>query len=870
MKFLPIDRMWERSEIARQDSDALLFLSLLYTGEALTKMIVAGLVAAIKDDKERHRYRLVHKLVRANSLGEWSHALNELLTGPSAQYLQQTVRDEQQELTKKCGDGTWQYEANKALLECMAIVSGDCGAMPKKTDCRGWFSQFVALRNRTRGHGAVKGADCSRMCVGLEKSIRLIAENHVLFRRPWVYLHRNLSGKYRVTQFSDTFSPFEYLKSSTDGKFENGVYVHFDQPCFVDLMRSDADASDFFFPNGNFGKREFELISYVTNDISHGDTAPYLDVPTELPQSETQGIASLDLRGRAFTNLPRIPGGYVSRRTLERELEEILLLSYRYPVVTLVGRGGIGKTWLSLHVLDQIANSGTFDCIFWFSARDIDLLPHGAKLVKPHVLTPREIACEFVNLIQPNGADSKSFDAVKFFQEYLTKSKIGPILFVFDNFETVQSPGDLYAWLNTYIRLPNKILITTRVRESKGDYDLEVGGMTDAEFGELVRSTAREFGVEGLLTPAYQKQLYQESAGHPYVVKILVGELAKNPKSKSVRRIVARRNDILDALFERTYSVLSPVAKRLFLTLCNWRSAVTDLELEAVLLRPENKDRLDIESAIDELRQSSFIEISIEDKVRFISVPLVAFQFGKGKLEVSHLRTSIKADTELLQLFGASQPCDIKHGIEPRIKRLFDHVARKAARNRDELGNYVPVLEFIARNHPRAWLSLASLHEELDDLDRSKQDIRRFLETCPEDAEAKPAWEKLASLCQKTRDWSGEIHARIEMSKLPTVPFYVISNTANRLNELFREKRQLFETQEKRIVVEALVNTMEKRIKKADANDFSRLAWLCLHLRDEEKAKGFTNMGLKLDPDNVYCQRLLAGLEKSYCAAYNR
>ena len=180
------------------------------------------------------------------------------------------------------------------------------------------------------------------------------------------------------------------------------------------------------------------------------------------------------------------------------------------------------------------------------------------------------------------------------------------------------------------------------------------------------------------------------------------------------------------------------------------------------------------------------------------------------------------------------------------------------------------MLEFIARNHPRAWLSLASLHEELDDLDRSKQDIRRFLETCPEDAEAKPAWEKLASLCQKTRDWSGEIHARIEMSKLPTVPFYVISNTANRLNELFREKRQLFETQEKRIVVEALVNTMEKRIKKADANDFSRLAWLCLHLRDEEKAKGFTNMGLKLDPDNVYCQRLLAGLEKSYCAAYNR
>ena len=864
MRFLPIDRMWERVEIARQDSDVLLFLSLLYAGELLTKTIVAGLVAAIKDDKERHRYRLLHKLVRADSLGEWSHALNEVLTGPSSQHLHHIAREEQQELTKKCGDGSWPYEANQTLVECMKTVSNDCEAVPRKADCRMWFSQFVALRNRTRGHGAPSGATCSRMCVGLEKSIRLIAENHVMLKRPWVYLHRNLSGKYRVTRLSDDSGPFDYLKSSTEGQMKNGVYVHLGEPCLVDLMRSDPDASDFFFPNGKFARKAFELISYITDDITDGDTAPYLQVPTDLPQSETQGIGNLDLRGKAFTNLPHTPGGYVSRPELERELEDVLLMLDRHPVVTLVGRGGIGKTWLSLHVLDRIANAGSFDCISWFSARDIDLLPEGAKLVRPHVLTPQDIASEFVNLVQPNEAGGKSFDEVKFFQQYLTKSEIGPILFVFDNFETVQSPGDLYTWLNTYIRHPNKILITTRVRDSKGDYDVKVTGMTDAEFAELVTSTAKEFGVEALVTGDYQKRLYEESAGHPYVVKILLGELAKDPNSKNVKRIIARRSDILDVLFERTYSALSPVAKRVFLTLCNWRSAIPELGLEAALLRPENEDRLDVEGAIDELKQSSFIEISTEDKVRFISVPLVAFQFGKGKLKVSQLRTSIEADTEVLQLFGASQPCDIKHGIEPRIKKLFNHVAKKAARTRDELRNYLPVLEFIARNHPPAWLSLASLHEELNEPDRAKQDIGRFLETWPDDARGKPAWDKLASLCQKTQDWSGEVHARIEMSKLPSTSFYVISNTANRLNELFREEHQLFETQEKRIVVEALVNTMEERIKEANANDFSRLAWLCLHLRDEEKAMSFTNMGLKLDPDNIYCQSLLAKLEKSY------
>jgi hypothetical protein len=861
VRFLPIDRMWERTEIARQDSDALMFLSLMCTGEAITKTIVAGLVAAIKDDKERHRYRLLHKLVRASSLGEWSHALNETLTGTSSQHLYSVARQEQQELTRKCGDGSWQYEANRLLLECVSTLDKDCEALPRKTDCRNWFSLFVALRNRTRGHGAIRGGDCSSMCPRLEKSIRLIAENHVLFKRPWIYLHRNLSGKYRVTRLSHDSGPFDYLKSSTEGKFRDGVYVHFDQPCLVDLISSDPDAGDFFFPNGNFSKKKFELISYITDDISGGDPTPYLQPPTELPESETQGFQRLDLKGKAFTNLPPIPSGYVRRPSLEKELEEVLL-DDRRPVVTLVGRGGIGKTWLSLQVLDGIANAGKFDCILWFSARDMDLLPEGPKLVKPHVLTPRDIASEFVNLVEPKAADSDSFEEVTFFQRYLAKSEIGPILFVFDNFETVQNPRDLYTWLDTYIRLPNKILITTRVRDSKGDYPVEVGGMTDREFDELVASTAREFGIESSITCEYRKQLYEESAGHPYVVKILLGELAKSPKSKNVRRIVARRSDILDALFERTYSALSPVAKRVFLTLCNWRSTVPQLALEAVLLRPEHEERMDVEGAIDELRHSSFIEISTEKGAPFVSVPLVAFQFGKGKLEASHLRTSIEADTELLQLFGAS--ADIKHGIEPRIQRLFDQVARKVSKNHEELKNYLQVLEFIARGHPPAWLSLASLHEELNDLGKAKQAIRSFLETSPGEMERKCAWERLANLCQKAQDWSGEVHARIEMSKLPSTPFYVVSNTANRVNELFKQEYQLFETEEKRIIVQALIDTMEGRIKDADANDFSRLAWLCLHLKDEEKASYFTHRGLEAEPDNIYCQRLLTKLRKSY------
>ena len=186
-------------------------------------------------------------------------------------------------------------------------------------------------------------------------------------------------------------------------------------------------------------------------------------------------------------------------------------------------------------------------------------------------------------------------------EENLAESPIGPILFVFDNFETVSRPLDVFSWLDTFIRLPNKILITTRHREFKGDYFVEVAGMTEEECQSLIDETGREFRVTELLTESYRQDLINESGGHPYVIKILLGELSKSRKLQRVERIVASHDEILDALFERTYEMLTPAAKRVFLTLSNWRSVVPELSLQAVLLRPQN-ELIDVDDAVEELQ----------------------------------------------------------------------------------------------------------------------------------------------------------------------------------------------------------------------------------------------------------------------------
>src|SRR5262249_36543795 len=125
---------------------------------------------------------------------------------------------------------------------------------------------------------------------------------------------------------------------------------------------------------------------------------PFLTTVSEFQTaSETQGAGALEALGNVFTNLPALPNDYVRRPRLEPEIVNAIT-NDRYPIVTLVGRGGIGKTSLALTVLYEVAATQRFDAILWFSARDIDLSLTGPKVVQPQILTEKEIADEFVSL----------------------------------------------------------------------------------------------------------------------------------------------------------------------------------------------------------------------------------------------------------------------------------------------------------------------------------------------------------------------------------------------------------------------------------------------------------------------------------------
>ena len=670
---------------------------------------------------------------------------------------------------------------------------------------------------------------------------------------------------------------FDYLKTTTTVHLPNGVYIFVYGPVHIPLIYSDPSISDIFVPNGAHRHATFETLSYITNETIRQKASTWRHPPGRLPASETEGRQSLDVVGNTFSNVPHMPPGYIPRPGLQSQVTNELQTRDRHRIVSLTGPGGIGKTTISIASTTELAtqNEPPYGAILWISARDVDLLDSGPKRVSARAVTQRDIARAAVNLLEPSEAKQRGFDPIAYFQTCLgDATDDDPTLFVFDNFETVENPSDVYNWLETHIRLPNKILITTRVRSFRGDYHINIGGMTDDEANELIERHAARLGVGSLVTRKYRRDLIEESGGHPYVIKILLGDVAREGKRVKPKRVMASSGELLRALFERTYIALSPGAQRVFLLLCSWRVSVPEIGVEAVVLRPDS-ERFEVAGAFEELRRYSLIErVSGDDEEAFVTVSLSAGEFGKRKLGVSPWRRAVEKDLQLLREFGVGRKRggdDAAYGVYPRIDNLVKSVAREASEDVDALEKTMPILEYLAARVPRAYTRLAELVMEVDGsvgaAKQAKGYLERFVEYCGGE-ERYGGWLRLGRLCEDTGDVHGEIRALCEagiaIGHDQKELKYVVGRVNRRLWEMKRsgveEVRSLRVTE----VVEMLAEDMERRRNGLTSVNCSGLAWLHLNIGGQQSirmARSIANLGLLKEPGNEHCLRILDRLQ---------
>ena len=336
----------------------------------------------------------------------------------------------------------------------------------------------------------------------------------------------------------------------------------------------------------------------------------------------------------------------------------------------------------------------------------------------------------------------------------------------------------------------------------------------------------------------------------------MLGEVAKLKRKADIPRLVAGTEDILIALFERTYAALSPCAQRAFLTLSGWASPVPKLALEAVLFR-STEERSEVENGIESLLQYSMAEIhTTSDEQEFLSLPLVTSSFGKRKLNIHPAKPSIQADVEILQMLGPSRKEDKKLGLNPKIERFMSSIARRIE-DGDSYEEFAPIIEAICLSYNPGWYLLGRWHVEQRTEEGYRlacDEIRRFLENAPDSNQAADAWRLLAIACFKIGDHLGEVHSFVERAHNLEIPFNELSSTANKINGLIVTSE--IDKEHKRDLSRRVLKLMEEREAEAEADDFARMAWLALSLGDDSRARTFVSKGSILDKSNYHIGNL--------------
>lgn len=608
----PVANTANRVNVLGINGSADTFLATSYVFEAFLKTVVLALRAGLDTRHREHAYKIGHALVRADGLGVWHESLQQMTKPPVSGFIPTEMVSLLQWATAKQNKSkaTWAHESFEAASRILDSLGTEFET-PSKLNVGHVLSACVQIRNKTKAHGAV-GEDFYSTCNhDYVSAVRSLVSNCPAMTWTWVRVYRTPANELRVVHLNAT-SPTR-LQDEGSRLFHSvepeGIYLipENSSTAFAcgALFRCDRQCRSFYWPNGGFSTTtsKAEFLDYATGVVKTCEANDFISPPAPLPESETHASFSFDLQSNVFGNLPPQPEKYVQRPKLQEELLS-RLNDRNHPIITLHGRGGVGKTYLALYAAHSLSNASPalFECIVWLSARDIDLRAGGPASVRQDVVKLDEI-CKAVGELFGIKGDADSFASLLQNPKDCVSSGKG-VLFILDNFETLTEVRTIHEFLDLHTHLPNKVLITSRERAFKADFPIEVRGMERSEAVALLRATAIELEIADLMDETRMEELFEYTEGHAFVMRVLAGEMAKEKRNIPLKTVLPKRIDIVQAVFERSFNKLSDAGRRVFLVVSGFRSVITELSLIVVLgLRGA-----DVEEGIDECVRLSLVE----------------------------------------------------------------------------------------------------------------------------------------------------------------------------------------------------------------------------------------------------------------------
>lgn len=302
-----------------------------------------------------------------------------------------------------------------------------------------------------------------------------------------------------------------------------------------------------------------------------------------------------------LNNLP-IPdyeyeGGFVGR---EDDIKKInnYLEGDKFPVITITGAGGVGKTSLALKVIQELTQNpkfNKFDAIIWLSAKENKLTHLGIEDIEPTIKSYEELLDTIITVLEFDIGETVA-KKEEIVNTIFDMSK--GILIIVDNLETIADE----RVINFIIDSPKtaKFLITSRKGLGQVERRHELKQLKEREAVYLFRQTARDKQLASLMTldDKLVKKYVNKVSCFPLAIKWVIGLVARG---KDINKVIASINDatgdISKFCFSAIFADLSTNCKQILYSICCFDSPPTDGILKYVV----DIDEDSFEDGIEEL-----------------------------------------------------------------------------------------------------------------------------------------------------------------------------------------------------------------------------------------------------------------------------
>ncbi|EET1261721.1 AAA family ATPase [Escherichia coli] len=246
--------------------------------------------------------------------------------------------------------------------------------------------------------------------------------------------------------------------------------------------------------------------------------------------------------------------GLIGRQS---HVQKVKQLCYgAFPVISIVGEGGVGKTALALKVAYEILEDedNPFDAIVWVSSKTTQITVNEIKEIKDAISDSIGVIQEISNQIIGTSVKQSNFEEII---EYLTTFKIA--LFI-DNLETILDDN-----IREFVgALPqgSKIIITSRIGLGAFEYPVRLQGIDESYASQLMRILAKIRGVDSLekIEEKIMRSYVNRMSRNPSYIKWFVSSVQTGLSPEAV---LQNSNMFLDFCMSNVYEYLSTNARTL-------------------------------------------------------------------------------------------------------------------------------------------------------------------------------------------------------------------------------------------------------------------------------------------------------------------